>query len=298
MEVSLITRFITPLGIVVIMFGMGLSLTPADFRRVWVQPRAIMVGIVLQIIGLPILGLALISILNLNPMMAVAVMLMCACPGGAITNLVSFISKGDAALSVSLTSINSFITVFTIPLVVTFSLRYFMGEAVAEQVDVMFLCLGIIAITIPPIIIGMITKAKAPRLAVKSEKWVRKGTIVFLIFLVSFGLYRENRMFPDNYWELAAIAVTLCLSSALTGAVMGGIARLPRNQVLTLAIEVGLHNSALAIVIALSFLGIQGLAVFSAFYLVVEYILSGLLILVTNLPASVYSRFQKQWIQN
>ena len=297
MEMSLATRIITPLGIVIIMFGMGLSLTVEDFRRVWVQPRAIMIGIVLQIIGLPILGLALVQILSLNPMMAVAVMLLSACPGGAITNLVSFVSKGDAALSVSLTSINSIITVFTIPLVTTFSLGHFLGEAVAAQVDVMFLCLGIIAITIPPITIAMVTKVKTPRLAAKSEKWVRKGTIVFLVLLVSIGLYRENRIFPDNYWELVLIAMTFCLSSAFVGAIIGAIARLPGKQVLTIAIEVGLHNSAMAIVIAVSFLGIHELAVFSAFYLVMEYILSGLLMLVTNLPARVYSRLNKQWLQ-
>ncbi len=288
MEVSLITRFITPLGIVIIMFGMGLSLTLDDFKRVWVQPRAIIIGITLQIIGLPILGFAFVTLLNLKPMLAVAIMLLSACPGGAITNLVSFISKGDAALSVSLTSINSFITVCTIPLVTTFSFQYFLGKEAAEQINTNFLCLGIIAITVPPISIGMITKMKAPILAEKSEKWVQKGTILFLVFLVSFGLYRENQMFPDNYWELTFIAITFCLSSAFAGVIIGFFSRLPGIQVLTLAIEVGLHNSAMAIVITLSFLNLQELAVFSAFYLVMEYILSGLLILVTNFPTPIY----------
>ncbi len=294
MEVSLITRIITPLGIVIIMFGMGLSLTIDDFKRVWVQPKAILIGILLQIIGLPILGFAFISILNLKPMLAVAVMLLSACPGGAITNLVSFISKGDAALSVSLTSINSVITVFTIPLVTTFALGHFLGKEAAERVNVMSLCLGIVIITIPPIIIGMTTKVKAPGLAEKSEKWVQKGTIVFLVFLVSFGCYRESQMFPDNYWELTILAVAFCLSSAFTGAITGVITRLPGKQVLTLAIEVGLHNSAMAMVIALSFLNMQVLTVFSAFYLVVEYIVSGLLMLATNLPSPEYSRIREQ----
>lgn len=287
MEVSLLTRLITPLGIVVIMFGMGLSLTLEDFKRVWVQPGAVIIGIVLQILGLPILGFAFVALFKLGPMMAVAVMLLSACPGGAITNLVSFISKGDAALSVSLTSINSFITVFTIPLVTTYALHHFMGAEAAKRVDVMFLCFGIILITIPPIIFGMLARAKAPDFARKSEKWVRKGTIVFLVILVSVGLYSENRMFPENYLELAFLSVAFCLFSGLSGAVTGALTRLPRKQVLTLAIEVGLHNSAMAIVIALTFLNMQELSVFAAFYLVVEYVVSGLLILATNLPFSV-----------
>lgn len=94
-------------------------------------------------------------------------------------------------------------------------------------------------------------------------------------------------MFPDNYLELTFLSVVFCLFSGISGAVTGGIARLPWKQVLTLAIEVGLHNSAMAIVIALTFLNMQELSVFAAFYLVVEYIVSGLLILVTNLPFSV-----------
>jgi len=289
MEVSMITRIVTPLGIAIIMLGMGLSLTLDDFKRVWVQPKPIFIGIILQIIGLPILGFAFISILKLDPMLAASVMLLSACPGGAITNLVSFISKGDAALSVSLTSINSFITVLTIPLVTAFSLNYFLGANVADKVNVTFLSFGIIIITIPPIIMGMIIKAKAPAMAERSESWVRKGTIIFILFLASFACYSDKQIFLDNYRELSLYAVSLALFSLLLGGVVGIITRLPKKQVLTLSIEVGLHNSAMAIVIALSFLGMPSLAVFSAFYLIVEYIFSGLL--MTTMNSSIGTRF-------
>lgn len=282
MEVSMLTRIVTPLGIAIIMLGMGLSLTPDDFKRVWIQPKPIFIGIILQIIGLPILGFAFITVLKLDPMLAAAVMLLSACPGGAITNLVSFISKGDAALSVSLTSINSFITVLTIPLITTFFLNYFLGEAVAEKVNVTILSLGIIIITIPPIIIGMVIKAKAPELAGKSESWVRKGTIIFILFLASFACYSDKQIFLNNYRELSLYAISLASFSLLLGGIVGVMTRLPRKQVLTLSIEVGLHNSAMAIVIALSFLGMPALAIFSAFYLIVEYIFSGLLMATMN----------------
>ena len=289
MEVSMITRIVTPLGIAIIMLGMGLSLTLDDFKRVWVQPKPIFIGILLQIVGLPILGFTFIFILKLDPMLAAAVMLLSACPGGAITNLVSFISKGDAALSVSLTGINSFITVLTIPLVTTFSLNYFLGANLAEKVNVTVLSIGIIIITIPPIIMGMIIKAKAPVLAKKSESWVRKGTIIFILFLACFACYSDKHIFLANYRELSLYAVSLALLSLLLGGVVGIITRLPRKQVLTLSIEVGLHNSAMAIVIALSFLGMPALGVFSAFYLIVEYIFSGLL--MTTMNSSIGTRF-------
>ena len=282
MEVSLVTRIVTPSGIAIIMLGMGLSLTPDDFKRVWVQPKPILIGIMLQIIGLPILGFAFITVLKPDPIPAAAIMLLSACPGGAITNLVSFISKGDAALSVSLTSINSFITVLTIPLITTFSLNYFLGAAIAEKVNVTMLSLGIIIITIPPILIGMAIKAKAPELAGKSESWVRTGTILFILFLASFACYSDKQIFLDNYRELSLHAFSLAAFSLLLGGVVGVMTRLSRKQVLTLSIEVGLHNSAMAIVIALSFLGMPALAVFSAFYLIIEYIFSGILMATMN----------------
>ncbi|MBI9073925.1 MAG: bile acid:sodium symporter family protein [Desulfatibacillum sp.] len=284
METSIITRVITPLAIFFIMFGMGLSLTVADFKRVLTSPKAMSIGVFLQIIGLPVLGFAFASVLNLPPVLAAGVMLLSACPGGAITNLVSFVSKGDAALSVSLTAVNSFITVITIPIVVTFSLGYFMGAEAAAQVNVWNLSLGIVVITIPPIIAGMWTKRKAPGFAARSEKWVRGGTILFLALLAGIASFRERQVIADNYAEFAAIAVALCLLSAFMGMVVSTAARLPRKHVLTLSIEVGLHNSAMGIVIALTFLEMNELAIFSAFYLLVEYIFSGALMAVMNSP--------------
>lgn len=282
MEVSMITRIVTPVGIAVIMLGMGLSLAPDDFRRVWVSPKPIFIGIILQIIGLPLLGFGFIWTMKLDPMPATAVMLLSACPGGAITNLVSFISKGDAALSVSLTSVNSIITVLTIPLVTTLSLDYFLGESVGAKVNVTLLSLGILMITIPPIAIGMIIKANVPGLARNVENWVQKGTILFILFLAGFACLRDRQIFIDNYRELSLLAIELSAVSLLFGGSVGAITRLPKRQILTLAIEVGFHNSAMAIAIALSFLGMPSLAIFAAFYLVVEYIVSGLIMAIMN----------------
>lgn len=287
MQATFMTTVITPLAIAFIMFGLGLSLTVEDFKRVWVNPKAMGLGIVLQIIGLPLLGFAFVSALGLNPALAMAIMLLSACPGGAITNLVSYVSRGDAALSVSLTAINSFITVVTIPLVVTYFLGYFLGEQAASQVNVLKLSLGIVVITIPPIIIGMLIKAKFPSFAESSDKYVRFGTIAFLAVLAIFAGYRERQIIVENYGELTMIAVALCLLSALVGGVFSGMVRLPKRHVLTLAIEVGLHNSAMGIVIALSFLEMPALAVFSAFYLLVEYVLSGVLMAVMNSPVGL-----------
>ncbi len=282
MESSILTRVITPLAIAFIMFGMGLSLTLNDFKRVWKQPKAICTGVVLQIIGLPVLGVLFIVLLNLSPVTATSLMILSACPGGAITNLVTYICRGDTALSVSLTAVNSLITMATIPLVVTLALAHFMGQEIASQVNSLRLSLGIILITVPPIALGMLTKKNAPEFALKSEQWVKKATILFLVLLASVAIHGEKQMFMDNYKELLGLAVGLCLMSIFMGASASRLLRLPGRQILTLAIEVGMHNSAMGIVIAISFLQINSLAVFSAFYLVIEYILSGIFMVVMN----------------
>jgi len=287
METSIISRLITPLAIAFIMFGMGMSLTLADFKRVWVYPKVILTGIFLQIICLPLLGFCFVSIFNLEPILATSIMLLSACPGGAITNLVSFISKGDAALSVSLTAVNSLITVVTIPILVTVSITFFLGEKMAAKVDALELSLGIILVTIPPIILGMMAKKKAPEFAEKSESAVKKGTIVFLVVLAAVAIYSEKQLFMEHYRSFTLMAAGLCILSFFMGALVSFMLGLPRRIILTLAIEAGLHNSAMGIVIAISFLGINALAIFAAFYLVTEYVLSGVLMVTMNSPMGI-----------
>jgi bile acid:Na+ symporter, BASS family len=287
MEASIMSRIITPLAIAFIMFGMGLSLTLDDFKRVWIYPKVIFTGIFLQIICLPILGFCFVSILNLEPIMATSIMVLSACPGGAITNLVSFISKGDTALSVSLTAVNSLITVITIPILVTFSIEFFMGEKMAAQVDSLELSLGIILVTIPPILLGMFTRKMAPKFAQDSESSVKKGTILFLVVLASFAVYSEKQLFMEHYGSFTLMAAGLCILSFFMGGLVSTLLGFPRRHILTLAIEVGLHNSAMGIMIAISFLGINALGIFSAFYLIIEYVLSGILMTTMNSPMGI-----------
>jgi len=285
MEISMITRIVTPLGMAIIMLGMGLSLTLDDFKRVFLQPKPVFIGIFLQIIGLPLLGFAFVSMLGPDPLTASSIMILSACPGGAITNLVSFISRGDAALSVTLTSINSFITVMTVPMITQVALVHFLGAEAAKDFNIGLVSLGIIAVTIPPVILGMAIKRRFPVQAVQSESVVRKGTIVFILFLAGIACYNDMDIFFDKFTKLSAMAGGLACLSLLLGGITGMAFCLPRKQVLTLSIEVGLHNSAMAIVVALSFLGMVSLAAFPAFYLIIEYLLSGLIMVGMNSSA-------------
>ncbi len=129
------TGIILAISLILIMFGMGLSLTLTDFKRVFVFPKAIIIGLCCQIIFLPLIGYALATALQLSPTIAIGLMLLAACPGGPTSNMLTFLAKGDLALSVSLTAVASVLTIFTIPLIVQFAVQEFSNESQTISVD-------------------------------------------------------------------------------------------------------------------------------------------------------------------
>ena len=134
--VTFINAKVIPISIFLIMMGMGLSLVTNDFKRVVKYPKAVAIGLTNQLIFLPLVGFALATTMSLEPEYAVGVMLLVLCPGGTTSNLFTYLAKGDVALSVTMTAIASVITVFTIPIVLSFSLVYFMGAGSEFQLPV------------------------------------------------------------------------------------------------------------------------------------------------------------------
>src|SRR5690554_6179366 len=129
MEESVLTSVVLPLALFIIMLGVGLSLVVDDFKRVVLYPKAVAIGLVNQLVLLPVVAFGLAHVFQLDPVMAVGLMLIACCPGGVTSNLITFVARGDAALSVTLTAISGVITVVTIPLILIFSMDLFLGEA-------------------------------------------------------------------------------------------------------------------------------------------------------------------------
>src|SRR5690554_2063896 len=150
---------ILAVSLIIIMFGMGLSLTLADFKRVMVYPKAMIIGQFCQIILLPLIGYLIAIYLDLSPTTAIGVMLLAACPGGPTSNMLTYMAKGDLALSVSLTAVSSILTIFTIPIVVQFALMEFSDQSQAVTVDALTMLKQLLIIVIIPVGIGMIVKA-------------------------------------------------------------------------------------------------------------------------------------------
>lgn len=282
MEGSFLTNVVIPAILALMMIGLGLSLTLEDFRRVVVYPKAVMLGIFLQIICLPLAGFAVATAFPLSPEMAVGIMLLAACPGGVTSNVVSHLARGDTALSVTLTIISSFITVVTIPLVVAFAMSYFMGPRAETSLMVTETVIGIFTLTIPTVCLGMFIRAKAPAFAHKCEKPVRIMGALFLVLLVGGIAIKEYALIARVAGDIGPASLALCLFSGFMGYGAARLIRLDRRKSLTLCIEVGFQNTTLGLVIATSFLQNTEIAISPAFYAVVMFSLSGILVALMN----------------
>ena len=230
----------------IIMMGMGLSLTKADFKRVLQYPKAVLLGFLNQIILLPLIAFGLIQLFDVSNEIAIGVMILSACPGGPTSNLVTHLAKGDTALSVTLTAVNSIVTILTIPIIVNFALGEFSsGEEVTSPVGA--IVGSLIVIIAIPLIIGMTIKNKKPQVAKKMDKPVRVVSTA-IIFLVIVGIViKERAQLVEQISESFFIVITLNVLTMLVGFITAKMVKLKFKEALTICLESGNQNGTLAI---------------------------------------------------
>ena len=264
------------------MLGMGLSLVPDDFRRIFVSPRAITVGLVNQLILLPLVGYVVALVFNLSPMMTVGIILLSLCPGGATSNLITHASKGDTALSVSLTAITSVITVFTIPILLSIALNRWLGKGTEIELPVLETIGKIMVITVVPVLIGMIIRGKALDFALRMEKAVRIGSVVIFVLILAGVIISKRQLIADNFMELSGATLTLNLVTMFMGYAMAMLFHLKIRQAISISIESGIQNGTLAIVIATSILGDETFALPAGIYSLIMFITGGIMIFLSQ----------------
>jgi BASS family bile acid:Na+ symporter len=262
---------ILAVSLIVIMIGMGLSLTLADFKRVFQMPKAVFLGFLNQIILLPLIAFGLCHALGANPVVAVGIMILAACPGGATSNLLTLLAKGDTALSVTLTAVNSLITIITIPIIITFSLDTFLGENTEVTAPVGEMITQLLVIIVIPLSIGMSVRKYAPTVAQKMDRPVRIASGV-LIVLVIVGLVIKERAHIIEYFQMALlIALALNVGTMLVGYISSRLAKLDFKQAITISIESGTQNGTLAISLAVVTLARPDFAIAAAVYSLIMY---------------------------
>jgi BASS family bile acid:Na+ symporter len=251
MEQTLATAVLLPVALGVIMLGLGLSLTIADFRRVVLYPKAAAIGLSCQMLVLPLVCLGIAHAFELSPPLAVGLMLLAASPGGVTANLYSHLAKGDVALNITLTAINSVLSLLTLPLIVNLSLDHFMGEG--RSIPLQFgKVLAVITIVLVPVAIGMVLRSRKPQLADRMDKPVRILSGVFLVLVITFAIVNERENFVPFVKQVGLAALAFNLASMTIGYVIPRLFRIERRQAIAIGMEIGIHNGVLAIAIASS----------------------------------------------
>ena len=282
MQSNLFTAVLLPLALAIVMLGMGLSLVPEDFKRITRYPKAVAVGTVCQVLLLPLLGTLITLVVPMQPEIAVGLIVLAVCPGGPSSNLITYLAKGDVALSVTLTAVSSIITVFTIPLFTNLALQYFLRESAALTLPIGSTILQIFLITLLPIVIGMAMRHQFPDTARRLEKKMSSLAVGLLALIIVLLLIREGSKLPGFLVQVGVGVVLLNLLATLAGFLAGKLFRLPLAQQICIAIEVGIQNGTLAIAITAGLLNNPDMAVPAAVY--------SLLMYVTGFGAILYGR--------
>ncbi|NUT47757.1 MAG: bile acid:sodium symporter family protein [Saccharothrix sp.] len=285
---SALTSVGLPVALAVVMFGLGMSLTVADFARVARAPRAVAIALATQLVLLPVVCFGLVLAFDLEPVPAVGMMLLAASPGGTTANLFSHLFRGDVALNITLTAVNSVLAVVTLPLVVNFALEYFeptsdgaVGLEFAKVVQVF-------ALVLVPVVLGMAVRRWSAGFAARADRPVRVVSGVVLVVVIVGTILAEIENTATYLASVGLIAVVFCAFSLAAGYLLPRLARIGPRQALAAAFEVGVHNSTLAITVAVSVLGSEQLAVPGAVYAVVMFPLAALVgFLVTRRKAAL-----------
>lgn len=265
MQASLLTNLLLPLSLGIIMFGLGLGLTTEDFRRIARYPRAVLTGLGLQILVLPWAAFGLALLFHLPPELAVGLMLLAASPGGATANIYSHLARGDVALNITLTAINSLLCLVTLPLILNLSLEHFLGSGQYVPPPVKKI-IEVAVIIILPVLLGMFVRARFPGFAARAEKPLRLLAVVVLVLLIIAAVAQAWATLL--VWFAAVGLACLLFNLISMGAGYGAplALKLPRRQAIAIAMEIGIHNGTLAIYIALNVLANSVMSVPAAIY--------------------------------
>lgn len=261
-----------PIALAIIMFGLGLSLEVADFRRVARTPRAVLVALGIQVLVLPVIAFGLVVGFDLDPLLAVGVMLLAASPGGTTANLFSHLFRGDVALNITLTAINSVLAAVTIPLVTNLAIGYF--DAEGELGLQLGKVLQVIAIVLVPVAIGMLVRRTSTTFAARADKPVRIFSILVLVAVAVGALLGERENLAGYLRDVGLVTGLLCVLSLTMGYAGARLARLDRPQAVASSMEVGIHNTTVALTIALSVLDSTEVAIPAAVYSILMYVLA------------------------
>jgi len=244
-----LTQVALPIAIILIMTGVGLSLVPADFKRVFQQPKAFFLGAICQMLILPLIAVAVIAVTGLTGELAIGLFILSLCPGGATSNLYSYLAKADVGLSVSLTAVIGFITPFTIPLLAVWAINFYGSDGEQFQLPIITTWIKLMVVTVIPVLIGMGIRAKWPSLAKRSDTYVSWFSMAVLAFVILSICISLGEKMIDFAITTGPAVIILNLSTMTLGYFAGRFLLHQEAQSRTITLEVGMQNGTLALLI-------------------------------------------------
>jgi len=249
MQASMITQLFLPIALFIIMLSVGLALTLADFKRVLKYPRAVFFGITAQFFLLPLLGIWVVWIFDLPLMLALGLIILTLAPGGATSNAITLLARGDAALSVSLTALLSVITPFTLPLMTALLLKITLEDDVSIAFPVGQALMQMLLITLVPVLLGMVFRHRYLAITQRIEKAIRRLAFLLMVATVIMLVVSRWPMLMQVLPILYLPVFTLVLLAMLMGYGVAVLGRLDDPQRVSLTIEVGLQNAGTALLV-------------------------------------------------
>ena len=272
-EGGLFATTLLPLSLAVIMVSLGLSLTPADFKRVVKYPKGVGIGLFNLLLISPLLAFAVAILFDLSPALAVGLVLLGASPGGTTANLLTHVARGDTALSITMTAISSVAAAVTVPLYLGFAIGHFDAN-LANDPQMAGIAAKVFLITVVPLAIGMRIRAKRTDWAVRREALAKRIALALFVIVVGGSILNESEAITDNFADLAAATLLLNLAAMTISFNVARLARLSREQATAIAMELGVHNGTVAITVGAGIATI--LASPAAVYSVFMFVTAGL----------------------
>jgi BASS family bile acid:Na+ symporter len=282
MQANFLAVVLLPLALAIIMMGLGLSLRVEDFKRVLIFPKAVLIGLVCQMILLPTICYFIAVGFNLSPELAVGLMLLSASPGGPTANLYSHIAKGDVALNVTLTALNSLISVFSITVIVNFAMASFLqtDQVVPLQFKKVFeVCLVVLG----PVSIGMLIRSKASSVAERLSSPVKIISALFLVLVIVMTILKEKAHIVQDFKLVGIPTLLLNVLSMGIGYFVPRLFQLGKAQAIAIGMEIGIHNGTLAIFIALTVIGNSAMSTPAVIYSLIMFFTAALFGYLVNL---------------
>lgn len=261
-----VVELLLPLALAFIMFSLGLTLVVDDFKRVLTRPKAMLIGLVGQMLLVPVFAFAVALAWGLAPEMAVGLMIVAACPGGVSSGLLTHMARGETALSISLTAVTSVASVITVPFIVDLSMQQFMQTGMTIDFPLLKMVRGVFLLTTVPVVLGMSLKAWRPVLALRLERPAGRLANILFVLIVLATFFSQRQVLLDNLGSIGPAAMLLNLLTIAAGFAMALAAGLLQRDRIAIATECGLHNAGLGIFIAASVMQSPAMTVPSVVY--------------------------------